>query len=298
MLANLLYFLFFETVEPSYGTLVSLMPEKVLVQASTLTLESASKPVKKGDSLGPVIAAESIYALDLDSGTPLFIRNIFARRKIASIAKLVTAMVILDNHKLDEKVAVSKKAASQDGSSIGLKPGEEITIAALLTGMLVNSGNDAAVALAEFDSGSEDIFIFKMNEKARGLGLKNTHFSNAKGFDEEENYSTAYDTAIFSQAALKYPFIRKTVAMKTGEVSSVSGKTRHKLENTNELLEDPYFRVIGLKTGRTPAAGQSFVALAKGPKNHDVLTVILDSPNRFKETKILIDWIFRNFEFP
>jgi len=154
------------------------------------------------------------------------------------------------------------------------------------------------VALAEFDAGSEKTFVFRMNEKARALSLKDTHFSNVKGFDEDANYSTAYDTVMFSRAALQYPFIRKTAALKMTEVSSASGKIKHRLESTNELLENPYFNVIGLKTGKTPAAGQSFVSLTKGPNGHEILTVLLDSPDRFKETKIVLDWVLRNYDFP
>jgi D-alanyl-D-alanine carboxypeptidase len=154
------------------------------------------------------------------------------------------------------------------------------------------------VALAEFDAGSEETFVFRMNEKARGLGLKDTHFSNVKGFDEDSNYSTAYDTMMFGRAALEYPFIRKTVARKSAEVTSASGKIKHRLESTNELLENPHFKVVGLKTGRTPAAGQSFVSLMEGPNGHEILTVLLDSPDRFKETKIVLDWVLRNYEFP
>ncbi len=292
MLSSLLFSLLFETIEPSYGTFAAVMPPAVVVSSP-----SPKSPFKKGSSMAPMLSAESIYAIDLETNTPLVVRDIFTRRPIASIEKLVTAMVILDRHKLDEKVTVSKNAADQEGSQMGLKSGEEISMESLLTGMLINSGNDAAVALAEFDAGTEEVFVFKMNEKARSLGLKDTHFSNAKGFDEAENYSTAYDTMLFSRAALGYSFIRKTVAIKSLTVTSASGKTKHALENTNELLENPYWKVTGLKTGRTPGAGQSFVSLMKGPGDREILTVMLDSPNRFKETKILLDWILRNYEF-
>lgn len=292
MLPTFLFSLFFETVEPSYGTFLQMMPPAIVVSSS-----AQKPPVKKGDSIAPVLDAKSIYAVDLATDTPLVVRDIFTRRPIASIEKLVTAMVILDRHKLDEKVVVSKNAADEEGSQMGLKSGEEITVENLLIGMLVNSGNDAAVALAQFDAGTEEVFVFKMNEKARSMGLKDTHFSNAKGFDEPGNYSTAYDTLTFSRAALAYPFIRKTAAMKSITVTSASGKTKHVLENTNELLENPHWKVLGLKTGHTPGAGQSFVSLVKGPGENEILSVVLDSPNRFKETKILIDWILRNYEW-
>ncbi len=298
MLSNLLYILLFETVQPSYGTFLDVMPAPLVAKAfETPTLGTKNAPIRKTQSREPVLDAKSIYAVDLASGEPLMARDIFSRRSIASIEKLVTAMVVLDHHKLDEHVIVSKNAATQEGSGMGLKKGEEITVENLLTGMLINSGNDSATALAEFTAGSEAAFSLMLNEKADELGLQNTHFSNAKGFDEENNSSTAFDTMRFSRAALDYPFIRKTVAQKTADVTSANGKIKHHLESTNELLENPYYDIVGLKTGHTPDAGQSFVALLKAPKGREILTVMLDSPNRFKETKILVDWILRTFEF-
>lgn len=298
MLHPFLLFLLLGAIEPAYPTLASLVPEPVVLDASSPSLAPIRAPVKKGESLEPVVSAESIYSLDLQTSTPLLTRDIFSRRKIASISKLVNAMIILDGHKLDETVKISRNAASQEPSKIGLRPGEEITVGNLLTGLLVSSGNDAAVALAEFDAGSETTFAKKMNARATELGLMNTHFSNAKGFDEPANYSTAFDTVIFARAALDYPFIRKTVATKTTSISSVNGKINHQLKSTNELLENPHFRIIGLKTGLTPAAGPSFVSLAIGPNGHEILTVVLDSPDRFRETQIVLDWIFRNYNFP
>lgn len=262
------------------------------------SLSSPKIPINRQQSIGPALEAKSVFSIDLTSGSPLFTKDIFSRRQIGSIEKLVTAMVILDNHDLAETVTVSRNAAMQEGSRMWLAPDEKITVENLLTGMLVNSGNDAAIALAEFNSGTEKSFVQKMNRKTAELGLRNTHFSNAKGFDDAENYSTAFDIISFSKAALEYPFIREKAKIKNGELSSVNGNTKHKLENTNELLSDPHFKVTGLKTGKTPAAGESFVSLTEGHNQHEILSVVLDSPNRFQETKILLDWIFRNFDFP
>lgn len=297
MFLPLLFSLFLETAQPSYATFMALLPEPVTLQASTLSLESPPTPVKKGDSLAPVIQAASVYSIDLASGAPLFSKNIFERRPIASISKLITAMVILDSHKLNEVVRVNRNATLQEPTKMYLRAGEEITVEALLTGLLVGSANDAAVALAEFAAGSEKAFVAKMNEKALQLGLMNSHFSNAKGFDETGNYSTAFDTMKFSQAAAGYPFIRKTTAIKKTTVTSANGKFTHTLENTNELLENPHFHIFGLKTGLTPGAGESFVSLAKGPGGREILTVVLGSPDRFQETKIVIDWVIRNWGF-
>lgn len=303
MLNYLVFALLFETIEPAYATINAIIPQQVMASAiladdSNLTLGSPKTPVKKGNGLFPLIDAKSVFSVDLNSGSPLLVKEIFVRRQIGSISKLVTAMVILDNRQLNEKIIVSRNAASQAGSSMSLTAGEEITVENLLKGMLINSGNDAAVALAEYDAGGERAFVEKMNMKASELGLQNTHFSNSKGFDDENNYSTAFDTLAFSREALRYPFIRQTASIKKTDVFSVKGGIKHSLENTNELLENPLFKVIGLKTGKTPAAGESFVSLTQGSNNHEILTIMLDSPSRFKETKIVLDWIFRNFDFP
>lgn len=301
MINSLLLLLVLETAEPSYNTIMALLPQNVAAQAAAQTLPDLrmeKSPVKTRDSIAPLIEAKSVFSIDLASGSPLFTRDIFTRRQMASIAKLMTAMVILDNHNLDEKIRVSRNAAEQTGSQMRLRPGEELTVENTLAGMLINSGNDAAAALAEYDAGNEKAFVKKMNEKAFALGLKDTLFSNAKGFDEENNYSTAFDIMIFSRAAWQYPFIKQTVGRKKAEAASADGKIKHALESTNELLEDPYFKILGLKTGSTPAAGLSFVSMAEGPNGHEILTIILDSPNRFRETKIFLDWAFRNFQFP
>lgn len=291
MFSELLFYLLFETVQPSYFLLAQMIPQEI-----TVTLESPAQVVHRGESIAPQILAQSVYSVDLDSGTPLFVHNIFERRPIASIAKLMTAMVVLDHHTdLEEVVTISRNAAGQEGSSMGLHAGERITVQNLLTGMLINSGNDAAVALAEFDAGSEAAFVNSLNAKADELGLLNTHFSNAKGFDEEGNYSTAFDTMQFAKAALQYRVIRETVSKKTAEVHAEDDRFTHKLESTNELLDNPHFRIIGLKTGHTPAAGQSFVSLMQTDSGKEVLTVLLDSPDRFRETKIVLDWILRNY---
>lgn len=258
----------------------------------------ASRPQKKPEAIAPFLSAKSYFSIDLKTQTPLLEKNIFERRPIASISKLVTAMIILERHSFDEVVTVSKQATNQTGTKIWLIPGEKITVRNLMKALLIHSANDAAVALAEHDSGNEAAFTRKMNEKAQALGLLDTHFTNATGLDEEGNYSTAFDIIHFSREALTYPFIRETVATKEGILTSVDGKIKHKLDATNELLGNKYFHVIGLKTGRTTGAGPSFVSLATDGKGHEILSVVLDSPDRFQETKVLLDWLFRSYVFP
>lgn len=260
-------------------------------------LPVSAAPVKNPEAVSPVLSAESVLAYDLTSGVLLFQKNIFEKRPMASIGKLVTAMVILDNHKLNEKLTVSKNAASMESSKIWLLPNEELTVESALFGLLIHSGNDAAMALAEFDSGNEELFVKKLNKKAHEVGLDGTNFTNAVGFDTKDHYSTAYDIMLMSIEALKYDFIKKAVAIPKMEIRSTNGRLRHKIESTNQLLNDPNFKIHGIKTGKTEGAGPSFVALAQGPDNHEIITVVLGSNDRFQETKILLNWLSRAYQW-
>ncbi len=263
--------------------------------------QKINTPKKKPSFVAPIINAESALAYDIESGSLLFQSNIDERRKIASISKLMTAMIIIDSHALQEKVKVPAAATKVEPVKIWLLPGEEITIENLLYGLLIHSGNDAALTLALMDSKTEEAFVAKMNAKARELGLTNTHFTNASGLDDAKSFSSARDVLKMGIKALKYDFIRKTVRMKKLNIASTDGKIRHELETTNELLGNKNFRIFGLKTGQTLGAGPSFVALAEIGGNNksprEILTVVLGSPNRFQETKMLIDWVSRAYEF-
>lgn len=252
-------------------------------------------PQKNPALTAPVLSAEAAIAYDTASKTVLYKKNIFEMREMASISKLMTAIIVLDNHKLDEKLTVSKKAADMISSKIWLLPSEEISAENALYGLLIASGNDAAVALAEFDSVTEENFVKKMNAKAHEIGLTNTHFSNAAGLDDKNSYSTAYDILKLSLKALEYPFIKKAVALQKLEIRSTNGKIKHKLKNTNELLGNDYFNFYGLKTGKTEGAGPSFVGLAKAKNGNEILTVVLGSNNRFQDTKVLLDWVERAY---
>lgn len=258
-------------------------------------------PQKKPNFISPILSAESALAYDLKSSTFLFQKDIHEKRKIASISKLMTAIVILENHRLDEKVIVPKIATTVEPVKIWLLPGEEITVENLLYALLIHSGNDAALTLAMYDSLTEQNFVAKMNEKARTIGLKNTHFTNATGLDDIRSYSSAHDVLLMSLKALEFDFIQKAVRIPKMEIRSINGRMRHKLETTNELIGNKDFLVYGLKTGNTLGAGPSLVALAslsatRFPSHKpEILTIVLGSKDRFQETKILLDWLSRAY---
>lgn len=251
-------------------------------------------PIKKDSFISPIIEASASIAMDNQTGEILYEKAIHTRRQIASITKLMTAVIILEENDLSSIVKVSPDVKYADGSEMFLRPGEQITIENLMYGLMINSANDAAIALAEFNAGNTKTFVDKMNKKALSLGLLNTHFQNPIGYDNSLNYSSAYDVAVLARYAYQKPFIKKAAAMKEFEVTSVDNAYTHKLESTNELL-DSYLNIKGLKTGRTDQAGLCMVAVAENENQNDIITVVLGSPARFKESKILIDWIFRAY---
>lgn len=257
-------------------------------------LNASPQPVKRADKISPVIDATSAITVDMASGKTLYEKDPNEKRQIASITKLMTAVIVLEENSMDEIVTVSTKAANITGSKIWLYPGEKIAVQNLLYAILIHSGNDAAWALAEHNAKTVEAFIDKMNQKAEKLGLKNTHFENPVGFDAEQNYSTAYDLSILGRYAYRKSFVRHAAVIKELSVTSADGNITHKLENTNELL-DSYLNIKGLKTGHTEKAGLCLIAVSENDFENIILTVILNSPDRFKETKILTDWVFRSF---
>lgn len=244
----------------------------------------------------PAIQASAYIITDLRSGKVLSGKKVGERRSIGSITKLMTALVVLDENSLNDIVKVSEGATKVEGSRIWLASGEKITIRDLIYGLLIHSGNDAAYALAIYNAGSVEKFAIKMNDKAGKLGLKNTHFTNPAGLDRDNNYSTAEDIALLGSFAYRNSFIRHAVSISKLTILSVNQQFKHELESTNTLLiRDPRFK--GLKTGYTLEAGHSFAGVATLPNNASLLTVVLDSPDRFKESIKLVDWAAENFNW-
>jgi len=258
--------------------------------------DTSAKPKKDPFKIAPVIDARSSLAVDLETNTVLYAKNIYERVPIASITKLMTAIVVLEKDELDKTYITSKTASSVEGMKIYLLPGEKITIENLLYAILIHSGNDAAIALAEATAGTTSDFIDSMNKKAKQLGLKNTHFANPVGLDEQDGYSNAYDLYLIAKYAYQYDFVKKAVKIDKMSISSTNGKIVHKLENTNQLLNS-YLNIEGLKTGLTDEAKQCLVTVASDDDGNKIMTIILGSDDRFQESKILIDWVFRAYEF-
>lgn len=232
--------------------------------------------------------ATSAILMDLDSGRILFSQNIHEKRSIASITKVMTALVAVEAvEDLNVVVDIPKEWTGAEGSSIYLEAGESLTFETLLYGLLLHSGNDAAVAIANFCAGDEETFVSWMNEKASDLGMTNTHFANPNGLDEEGHYSTAYDMALLAVEALNNPIIAPMLATKS---ISLEGRI---FTNHNKLLWN-YEGCIGLKTGYTDDAGRTLITAAQ--RDGEILIVVtLNDSDDWVDHAALFDYGFLNF---
>ena len=201
------------------------------------------------------INARSAIVMDFESGRVLFEKNAYQKRPMASTTKVMTAIVALENGNLDDHVTVSRNAASIHGSLMHLGAGETLTLRELMYGLLLCSGNDAAIAIAEHIGGSVDGFLEMMNNKAKEIGAINTNFTSPHGLDGVGHYSTAYDMALITRYALKIPVFNEIV-----KTTSIQIGNRY-LHNTNEMLTS-YQGADGVKTGYTGKAGRCLITSA------------------------------------
>lgn len=265
---------------------LAIAPTHALPPLDLISITSA--PQLSTPRRAPVGGSKSALVLDLASGKILFAKNAHERRPIASLTKLMTAVVARENFDLAEIVTVSENAARQPAAKIWLRASEQISVRDLLAATLIESGNDAAIALAEH-AGDEPAFVAKMNAKAVALGLTDTHFANPVGYDDPENFGTAYDLAILAGYVLRDPVLREIAATQREVVLSTDGTVVHPLVSTN-ILFNSYLDIRGLKTGSTKDAGACLAAIARSADGREVLAIVLDSPNRFQETKGMLEW--------
>lgn len=268
-------------------------------------LQPVDLPQIEAGKIAPKLLADektAVFAQDMASKKTLLSERADRSQPIASITKIMTALVILSEHTLDEVVTVPLEATEVLGAEIGVYQHEKLTVETLLQASLIPSANDAAVALAVWDSGSEEAFVKKMKEKAQELGMTTAEFFNSTGldvWDEEKkvwygNKMSARDVARMARVALQNDFFRKTVSQRHFWGTSTGGEFFHEKESTNQLF-DTFLNLSGVKTGYTQLAGQCFVALGKTTDGHEVLTVLLGSVDRFGETKKLISWVYDSF---
>jgi D-alanyl-D-alanine carboxypeptidase (penicillin-binding protein 5/6) len=241
----------------------------------------------------PEIDAGSVALVDLDSGQVLFQRRAGKRRPIASTTKIMTALLVLEESKAGDMVTASGNAASQEGSILGLREGEEIVVRYLVSALLLQSANDAAVALAEHVAGSVPEFVDLMNARARELGALDTRFESPNGLDDR-GYSTARDLAVITVEAYRNETFAEVVSRAAVRIPSPDGEPRH-IQNRNALLW-LYPDAIGVKTGFTSAAGFCLVGAAdRGGLR--LGAVVLGAPDEaFSDAAAFLNFGFETFE--
>lgn len=237
-------------------------------------------------------SATATILMDMDSGRILYSNNIHTKRSVASISKIMTSIVAIESGKLQDEVVVGEEINKAYGSGIYIKQGEHIKLEDLLYGLMLRSGNDAALAIAHYIGGSVDKFVEMMNEKATNLGMKNSLFNNPSGLDQEEgNYSTAYDMAILTSYAMKNEIYQKIVNTKKHTVTT--DMNYYSWTNKNKLLHS-YKYCTGGKTGFTEKARRTLVTTAS-KNNLNLVAVTLNDGNDFADHKNLFEEAFSEY---
>lgn len=281
-------------------------PPEVFWENDLYALTPQPLILKKEGEIAPLLDHHerlSYLSIDLETGQPLLSFRSHRPQYIASISKLMTALIILENHSLEEKVIVPPEAHQTEGSKIELYAQEVLTVKTLLEALLISSANDAAIALAHHHSGSEEKFAEKMNQKAQEMGFTSSYFYNSSGLDEIQefpdnrpfeiygNQMSAQEIAQLSQKIWNYDFVRETVSKPIFQGTSVDGKFFHEKKTTNQLLGN-FLDIKGLKTGFTYLAGECLVTIGETPQGREILTIILGSNDRFDESKKVTAWVY------
>lgn len=283
----ILEFVIFHTI--SYANL----EDNEIVDLNSITNETVETAKQVIDE--PNLSARIGLIFDRNSKTILYEKNGKKQVPMASTTKIMTSIVVLENANLNEVVTIDKKAAGTGGSRLELKANDKITVHDLLYGLMLRSGNDAAVALANHVGGSVEGFSKMMNQKAKQMGLTNSHFVTPHGLDQEEHYTTAYELACMADYALQIPKFKEIVGTKNYNIT-INGKSRT-ISNTNELLGN-LNGVYGIKTGFTNGAGRCLVTGCKRG-NLDIITVVLGSDTkkiRTTDSIKLIEYAYKNYE--
>jgi D-alanyl-D-alanine carboxypeptidase (penicillin-binding protein 5/6) len=237
--------------------------------------------------------AEAAALIDVSSGRILYSHNGEKSLRIASLTKIMTAIVAIEAGSLSDKVKVSGKAFGVEGSSIYLRLGEEMSLEHMLYGLMLRSGNDAATAIAEHVGGSLDGFVMMMNEKAEQLGMSHSHFENPHGLDSKQHYSSANDMALLTAYALQNPVFRNIVKTPSITVPNSYEKWDHRWRNKNKMLI-LYEGADGVKTGFTKLSNRTLVSSATRNGQQLAAVTLNDGSDWMDHTKLL-DYGFKHY---
>lgn len=257
-----------------------------LIGFSTIALPSVAQAQPK-----PTVSAQSAILMDMSNNKVLFAKEADQKRKIASITKIMTAIVAIEETPIDRLIPIDSHAVGVEGSSIYLKKGEKIPLRSLLYGLMLRSGNDAAEAIASAVGGSREGFVFLMNQKAEELGMKQTHFVNPHGLDEPGHYSSAHDMAILTAYAMKNRHFREIVKSPSAKVDW-PGEGKRYFQNKNKFLKY-YQGADGVKTGYTKASGRSLVTTVQRYGKH-LVCVTINAPDDWNDHRAMYDYYFQH----
>ena len=259
-------------------------------------------PQPVADIKNPNLGAKNVILLDNATKNILYSQSQYDIVPIASLTKIMTAVLVLDHNKMDEVVTMTSEDVKVIGSNLGFVPGEQIKVIDLMRALLIQSSNEAANALARVTAGSVPAFAEQMNARAEEMNLNKTHYDDPHGLSAQ-SVSTAYEQAILFSYALNYPQFKEIIGTAQTTVTSVDGRV-HTLKNSNRLITDEmrYDGMTGGKTGYTPEAGHC-LATAATRNNHTIISVILNTASPLNtasavETKKLLDWGFASYTWP
>lgn len=251
----------------------------------------SSYPVLKNKYI-PNISAKAAIVMDDSSKVVLFSKNPNLLFSMASTTKIMTALIALDYYKMNDVLTIQTEDV--EGVNVGFKEGQKLFFKDILYGMLLPSGNEAALALAQNYPGGEKAFVEKMNEKARLLDLNNTHYADAVGLIDSEDYTTVLDLARLASFSLKNNIFSEIVRTKSAIISDVSRENEYAISNLNRLLG--INGVTGIKTGYTKEAGQVLVT-SKIEDDRIFIIVVMDSQDRFLDTSLLLQFVAGNISY-
>lgn len=254
----------------------------------------APYPVNSTGIPAPDLTARGIYIVDTASMVPIYQKNPDLKLRPASTTKIMTALVAMDKF-LPDDIITADKASQAIGKTIKLQPEETLTFQDALYGLLLESGNDVAVDLAENYSGGYSEMVKAMNQKVKELGMNDTNFTDVSGIDNYRHETTVHDMSILSAVAIKIPLFVQIISTSEKEIKALNSGATHQLKNTNELL-NTVDGVFGVKTGWTSLAGDCLITAVKRD-GHTIIITLFGSIDRFGETQKLIDWVFANHEW-
>jgi serine-type D-Ala-D-Ala carboxypeptidase (penicillin-binding protein 5/6) len=243
----------------------------------------------------PGVSAKAAVLMEQSSGRVLYGRNEHRPMRIASITKIMTAILAIESGKMQDTVTITEHAARTEGSSLYLKPGEKIPLTDLVYGLMLRSGNDSAVSIAEHVGGSLEGFAYLMNQKAEEIGMKHTRFRNPHGLDtHEDHYSTAYDMALLTKYAMNNDTFKDISATKVFRSEQTGEKWDRVWRNKNKMLK-LYENSTGGKTGYTKRAKRTLVSTAE-KDGMELIAVTLNDPDDWEDHRNMFEWGFQSFK--